>query len=292
MEPIGVGNYFTQPNGGGTPLSAGTAITTTQTLYIYTVDGSCTDESSFTITIDTPVVAPVLDPVTACDSFTLDALPSGNYFTAPNGGGDMLEFDAEITETTTLYIYVENGTCNDQSTFDITINYTPWVDVLDPVSVYERYELEALAVGDYYTKPNGGGTLLNAGDIIESSQTLYVYAEANGCSDESSFDITINVIELSTRYGISPDGDNNNETWQIVDIEHYPDNEVTIYNRWGDMVYHTKHYNNTTHVFSGTANKLTNLGADILPEGTYFFTIDIFNSKNVGTTKGFIVLKR
>ena len=49
------GNYFTDPNGGGTQLSAGTKISASTTLYVYAespVDPSCINEKPFDITIN------------------------------------------------------------------------------------------------------------------------------------------------------------------------------------------------------------------------------------------------
>ncbi|WP_055445453.1 hypothetical protein [Lacinutrix himadriensis] len=48
------GNYYTATNGGGTQLTAGSTITTTQTIFIYNIAGTapntCDNETSFTIT--------------------------------------------------------------------------------------------------------------------------------------------------------------------------------------------------------------------------------------------------
>jgi len=55
--------------------------------------------------------------------------------------------------------------------------------------------LPTLTNGTYFTASNGGGTQLNPGDTISTSTTLFVYAETAttpNCSDEHSFDITIN----------------------------------------------------------------------------------------------------
>ncbi len=43
---------------------------------------------------------------------------------------------------------------------------------------------------------NGGGTQYNESYVIASSQTLYIYGSNNDCSDEVSFDITINRFNL------------------------------------------------------------------------------------------------
>ncbi|WP_281541387.1 BspA family leucine-rich repeat surface protein [Maribacter aestuarii] len=95
-----------------------------------------------------------------------------------------------------------------------------------------------------------------------------------------------------TRYGISPNGDGINDTWIIDDIESNPKNTVTIYNRWGDLVFRIDNYDNTTNIFSGTANMKTGMGADKLPSGTYFFNIQIEGETVLRKTQGFLVLKR
>ncbi|APX99674.1 T9SS type B sorting domain-containing protein [Lacinutrix venerupis] len=191
LQPLTVGNYFTASGGTGTPLNAGDTITTTQTIYIYETNGSCSDESSFDVTITTTPTVDVLNNQTACDSFTLQPLTVGNYFTASGGTGTPLNAGDTITTTQTIYIYETNGSCSDESSFNITINTTPTVDVLNNIIVCDSYILQNLNNGNYFTQPNGNGTQLNAGDIISTSQSLYIYNEINNCSAETFFNITI-----------------------------------------------------------------------------------------------------
>ncbi|MGB1210654.1 MAG: T9SS type B sorting domain-containing protein, partial [Lacinutrix venerupis] len=186
------GNYFTASGGTGTPLNAGDTINTTQTIYIYETNGSCSDESSFDVTITSTPTVDVLNNQTACDSFTLQPLTVGNYFTASGGTGTPLNAGDTITTTQTIYIYETNGSCSDESSFNITINTTPTVDVLNNIIVCDSYILQNLNNGNYFTQPNGNGTQLNAGDIISTSQSLYIYNEINNCSAETFFNITIN----------------------------------------------------------------------------------------------------
>ncbi|MEP2237641.1 MAG: immunoglobulin domain-containing protein, partial [Maribacter sp.] len=64
----------------------------------------------------------------------------------------------------------------------------------DPVDVNAcaSYTLPTLSANNfYYTQTNAGGTQLNTGDVITTTQTIYVYTGASGCSDESSFDVQI-----------------------------------------------------------------------------------------------------
>ena len=67
---------------------------------------------------------------------------------------------------------------------------------------------------------------------------------------------------------------------------------VNIYNRWGDLVFTIANYDNQSNVFRGEANKLLKSGAGTLPNGTYFFDIQITGTHNLKKLKGFVVLKR
>ena len=60
LPALTVGNYFSTTGGVG-PIPVGTNITSTQTIFVYAETGTtpnCTDENSFTVTINT---TPVFD---------------------------------------------------------------------------------------------------------------------------------------------------------------------------------------------------------------------------------------
>ncbi|MBO6588343.1 MAG: hypothetical protein JJ951_04425, partial [Muricauda sp.] len=149
LPPLTTGSYFTGSGGTGTPLSAGDVITSTQTIYVYAATGPlpCTDEHSFTVTInDTPAVDDPAD-VTACDSYALPPLTNGDYFDAPNGGGNALSAGDLITSTQTIYVYAETGTtpnCSAENSFTVTINDTPAVDDPADVTACDSYALPPL----------------------------------------------------------------------------------------------------------------------------------------------------
>lgn len=103
---------------------------------------------------------------------------------------------------------------------------------------------------------------------------------------------TTQIPDDETKYGFSPDGDGINEYWHIDNIEDYPDNTVTIYNRWGDIVYRIQSYDNVSNVFNGEANRMTKMGASHLPTGTYFFNIQVPENHVLKKLQGFVVLKR
>src|SRR5262249_42595360 len=101
--------------------------------------------------------------------------------------------------------------------------------------------------------------------------------------------IRINIAGDVTVYNaLSPNGDGKNDTFYlefINMIEETRDNRVTIYNRWGALVFEVANYDNTTNVFAGKSND----GKD-LPSGTYYYKIVFASGRE--TQSGYIALKR
>jgi gliding motility-associated-like protein len=146
-----------------------------------------------------PVIAPIAD-VAACDSYTLPAPTVGNYFTQPGGAGTQLNPAVPLTASQTVYVYAVTGTapytCTDETNFDVTIFNSPTVPQKPDVQACDSYTLPILTAGAYYTGTGGTGTQLFSGDIITTTQTIYIYAVTGDattvCEDESDFVVTIN----------------------------------------------------------------------------------------------------
>jgi gliding motility-associated-like protein len=190
------GNYFTGVNGTGTALFVGDTITTTQTIYVYANDGTCSNETSFVVTINPLPAVDTINSFSACGNYTLDSLTNGNYFTGANGTGTALFAGDNITTTQTLYIYADDGTCSNETSFTLTINPLPAVSSLSSLDSCVTYVLPNIADGNYYTASGGTGTLLNAGAIITTTQTIYIYANNGTCSNETNFTVTIHPMPI------------------------------------------------------------------------------------------------
>ncbi|SFD34335.1 T9SS type B sorting domain-containing protein [Flavobacterium phragmitis] len=191
LPPLTNGNYFTASGGLGKALKAGDKITSSQTIFVFANDGRCTNEHSFKIDI---VNSPIFVPISRCGSFTLPAIPIGGYYESPGGQGKSIPAGTVITSSQTVYYYAATTTspnCTENLKYVITIKPLPPVDT--PVNRLEcaRYVLPPLVNGNYFTKTNGGGTRLKAGDIITATQTIYVYSVGPECSNEHSFTVQI-----------------------------------------------------------------------------------------------------
>lgn len=123
-------------------------------------------------------------------------------------------------------------------------------------------------------------TLLNPEHIYETpgeyTVTLTAISEDN-CTDIFEYSY-INVLEeLIIPNGISPNFDQVNDIWIIENIDQFAGNSVKIFNQWGNVVFEAVNYEN-------------NWQADQLPDGTYFYLIDLNNGKT--PLQGFITVIR
>lgn len=75
--------------------------------------------------------------------------------------------------------------------------------------------------------------------------------------------------------GVTPDGDGMNDYFIIDNINYFPNNNVTIYNRWGRKVFATHNYNSNGNVFKGYAEGVDVVGkGEKLPTGTYYYVVE------------------
>ena len=120
---------------------------------------------------------------------------AGSSIDIPSGGTTQ-EIWAQMTSST-------NANCFDTTSFNITVNPLPVVATLDNVLECTEYTLppiddvdgDGIPDGVYYDAtdgPNGTGTQLSVGDLIEDGGTYYIHVgpDANGCYNESSFTLT------------------------------------------------------------------------------------------------------
>jgi len=194
LPQLVVGNYYTGPVGSGTQIPAGTVINSTQTIYVYAVSQSqpnCTDNYNFTVSITLPAITTPAVTV-GCDNYTLPTIPIGDYYTGTGGTGTLMHAGDVLTNSQTVYIYLNDGMgCQNEVSFDVTINQTPVIDSRATIDACHSYTLTNLAQGNYYTGPNGTGSMLAGGTVLTDSQLVYIYANNNGCSAETSFQINI-----------------------------------------------------------------------------------------------------
>ncbi|UII26705.1 HYR domain-containing protein [Fulvivirga maritima] len=251
---------------------------------------------------EAPEITCLEDQEVACDITTLPDYLSQITVT------DNMDADPEVTQSPAAGSALTDG---------MTVNITATdADGNASTCAFVVHQLEPeLEAGDNVQIVLGNSTTLNAEANMPGS---FQWSPINGLSNPESstttaspqyttdytlqfvseegcevYDyLTIEVVEGETKYGLSPDGDGINDRWVIHGIEDYPENKVSIYNRWGDLVFEMEGYDNQGHSFTGQANRLTGLGAGDLPEGTYFFKIMVPADHQLEKTNGYLVLKK
>ncbi len=80
---------------------------------------------------------------------------------------------------------------------------------------------------------------------------------------------------------ISPNNDGKNDDWFIENIEGFPNCEIDVYNRYGALVWKSTGYNER---WAGINFR----NGELLPQGTYFYVIDLKSSVFKDPYKGYI----
>lgn len=194
------------------------------------------------------------------------------------------------TSTTTYTVSITNGTCTEtlsttvaeisQSDYDLVDTLYMGVgdqeDVSGPTDGFVSYNWYPTG---QISNPNGATVMITA----SSSFTLYMEAtHSSGCVLTDS--VVVIVVDLTTTNGFSPNSDGVNDLYVIPELETL-DGSFIVWNRWGDIVFESEHYENN---WDGTCQGPLCAGNGPLPEGTYYYLVKVGDIEY----KGFITLNR
>ena len=97
-----------------------------------------------------------------------------------------------------------------------------------------------VTLGDYIYRWEDNSTIREHTELDEGWYTLTV-TDMNGCSATDSVRIVgMNALCLIIPDAFSPNRDQINDDWRIDGIELYPEVEITIYNRWGQLIWQSE----------------------------------------------------
>jgi gliding motility-associated-like protein len=122
-------------------------------------------------------------------------------------------------------------------------------------------------------------------DINLGQTTYYVVQENNGCvSAPNEVMITFEICDIIVPTAFTPDGDNTNDFWNLGNIDAlYPNNLVTVYNRWGNLIYQSQPGKYQSKPWDGTHNQ------EPMPVGSYYFIIE-FGVSFKGNESGIVTI--
>jgi gliding motility-associated-like protein len=204
--------------------------------------------------------------------------------------GDLIILDSTVVSDSLIYSYeiVTNEDCQNQiaSAYHNNILLNVDFDENDKENaevIWNPYENWTRGVEFYELYMSVDGDAFKMIGDLSSSQLSYTFTSSdlgfehcfvvkafeNGGNNAYSWS-NINCItfipELYPYNIITPNGDGKNDTFHIDNIEHYPNAELTIFNRWGKKVYQTREYMNN---WGGLHN------GQILPNSTYYYVLEL-----------------
>ncbi len=178
-----------------------------------------------------------------------------------------------------VLLYDEHG-CKDRDTIVITVYELPTILAGPDTAISAGFSAHLWATGGetYMWWPSD---YLNSGDISNPVTTplqtiTYVVTGTDqyGCANSTTVTVTVNYDYNLVTYNLfSPNGDNVNDFFEIMNVQLYPDCEVIVYNRLGSPVFSSMGYQNN---WNGTYN------GEPLPDATYYYVV-----KCAGTDKIF-----
>ena len=238
---------------------------------------------------------------------TYTALPS-NGATNPQYtwvvNGDTISTDSIITNSSPgqIVVYMTSTACPGDTASNNVLHQSVFYDIDYRVlitecnQIQEDVQIEGITSfrgTEPYTYdflgPNGSlGQQLIYPDIPIGNYPVLV-TDANSCMDTAW--VNMSVLECPPPVPsevVTPNGDGFNDYWTISNINLYPNNEVFIFDRWGQRVYHKKGYTNV----SGEGWEVKYAGVT-LPVSTYYYILKIENEKSDNITlKGAISVFR
>ena len=295
-------------NAGGSQFDPGNvttqgASTSIQLTYTATENG-CEASAVGTIVLLATPMADAGDDASVCGLETnMNASASfGSGQWSATNDLDIASVDASNTAvhvsapgTYEMHWTVANGQCTSTDNVLLTFHIPEQLGDVDAGpdeswNIKRSFTLQGVAdgaTGSNWTFLGGSGSIVHpeelsteVKDLGIGSNTFMLSAWVGACPARSDTVILV-VHDLFIPSGYSPNGDGVNDNFEIIGIDVYRDNELVVFNRWGQVVYQAVGYANEWNG-RGTTGSL-------LLDDTYFYVLK-FNGD--ATYNGQVIIKR
>ncbi len=293
------GTWSPNPNGAG------------EGIYTYTVSGNaCNQPSSASVTItvsdldsdgdgvlDCDEVEHGKDPYNDCDSIGGKPLPTsdcdndglteeeenllGTDPTNPDTDGDGVLDGQEVTDFTDPLDPCDFLLVN--QTLTPSDEWTQMDCDMDGLTNEQEMEIGT----DLINPDTDGDTIMDGQEVADGTDPL------DPCDSRGGSAPAHIGCELYVELDLVKPGDILNGTFQIINIERFPDNQVEIYNRWGVLVWETSRYDNKNNAFDGKSKgRITIIENQKLPSGVYFYEIKYVSDGEDKIKTGYLYVMR
>jgi gliding motility-associated-like protein len=262
-----------------TPSNAGT-----YSVKVFSDKGCEASPVQAVVKVVPKVIAAVSNGVTICGGSATQLSASGGlyYKWTPATGLDHDDSPTPVATpaiTTTYTVKVSNDGCyDDTKTVTVTVLNPPLADAGASKKIFEgqSVKLNGSVKGDDITSiswspatnlDNPGSLTPLASPIDDITYTLTVTSKSCGISTSKVFVRVYKKVIIPNTF--SPNNDGVNDYWNIEALSTYPESSIAVFNRFGNEVYNSIGY---AKPWDGTFKGAT------LPEGTYYYVIDLKNN--------------
>ncbi|MFH1005176.1 MAG: gliding motility-associated C-terminal domain-containing protein [Bacteroidota bacterium] len=264
---------------------------TATTTYTVTVTNSngCTATDNVVVNVNPlPAVNAGLDK-TVCAGTNVTLTASGGTSYSWSGGvQNGVAFTPVATTTYTVTTTNSCGTASDNVV--ITVASLPTANAGKDTTIFIRGNGNAYLHGSggtiYLWTPGTNLSCTNCANPIANPLTTTSYilevTDSNGCTDRDTVTVFVNTEcgEIFVPSAFSPNGDGKND-YAVVHSPCIKTIDFSIYNRWGQKVFHTNKMI-TLDKSEGWNGKFNNNGKDMDPEVFYYvLKVELKNDPNV-----------
>lgn len=261
---------------------------------IVTEDGCSKTTDSIAINVKyTPTTTIGLDSHEICLGDTIKLWVSGGESKLWSTGAttDTIEIEPELN--TVYWVTASTGDCSSPTdTFTIDIDDDiPSPDLGSDTTICINDSIELFANGGTYYQwypEDSVSEAFSSETFVKPSISQYFTLKAQNkhCMRMDSIyinvDLCLNDLPGGIPNGVTPNNDGTNDSWDIPFIWYFENNYVKIFNRWSNLVYKKQNYQGDW--------KGTNQSGNPLPDGTYYYVLDLGNGREPYT--GFIIVHR
>jgi gliding motility-associated-like protein len=249
----GVYPYSFQWNNGAGNDSVATVNPSVSTTYQVTVTDMCNNSIVDSVRIDMGSLLYSINNDTIVCSGTPLVLNSTFVGDVSWSGSASNPYSIVANQTQTYYVAMSNlcGVVNDSVKVDVYQNPGNELGHARTFCDYETYSFNLTSnvqqVDWYYsTDFSTMGNLVASGNQYTAAETgVYSIIARNGfCYDTSRVVLTFIPCEITAPNVFTPNNDGFNDALKFTNLEYYSGSSLTVYNRWGRVVYKVADYKN------------------------------------------------
>jgi gliding motility-associated-like protein len=110
------------------------------------------------------------------------------------------------------------------------------------------------------------GSIFSELTLLEPGTYSVTVTDVVNCPpDEETIEVLPCEVQIPTAF--TPNNDGENDYWDLKNLQYFAESQISIYNRWGDLVFQTSGYDNPwdgTHRATGV----------VLPTAVYYYVIE------------------